>query len=774
MGAASTGASSGAVSTLPDAGSADAGDAGADAGPPPPFIRDDANAVAYWMGPEGGNTTVPTPSGDIIVEIPAGALDAFVEIHATPLTSFPLHGFTRGLHLEPEGLNFIVPVTLRFVGAAAADAWEFRYTATAEDVHLVRPVVDGADLLLPFIHFSGGGVGRGGLPSTSPTSPLGQAASELAAEQDATVALAIVTGAFAHVLPLLQAAGGPAADVSARDALFRAGYNAYVLWERLATGWGTAVTTGSETQRLQAHALLANALVQYARDVNLEAVRTGTTGPLVHLGRRVAVWAQLLGVDTLRTELSLGGLARSSVLKPVIEDLNVIPAETAGHVVVRGVAGMRVAGADAQTGTVLLQLENAVGASNGSPVLAPLFTRDGAFTAEVVPSTGPFALVVSVAHADLPPLEFSMTRTMVVDGLDFTTLELAARPATTGTARRVLTVPAGGQAELEARVQRSGVDTAGVSIRFFLDGPGTLSADVTAAGADGIARTTFTAGTSREATRIRAVATTSTWDVEDTVVVMVSPVSVAVVPTSATVNVPNTFPFTATSTGSIPGVRWETSGGGTLDGTGLFTPRGIPGHHWVQATSFDDPNAVDQVPLDVRGSLYEGSIRVLLTAYNPPTEQYLTLPAPFDLRQWQYQAITTARCVLPAGTCTLGPVNVSVTATLSTYNSASSIPLTWMCSSQVTSTAEALAWTVSITSNTLLSSLSPLPVDATACTDRVGAPLDHPPETVTPPWATFAYTEQAALNQGGWAFRSTDTQAGARKGESNWALWLPQ
>ncbi|MCA9613176.1 MAG: hypothetical protein R3B99_07905 [Polyangiales bacterium] len=166
-----------------------------DADTPDGFVRGDEEVVAT-LDASGGALTIEGPAGPITLEVPPGALLAPTTITATLLRSYPLAGFRTGVHFEPEGLVFHVPVTVHLPAAE----WAFGYVGLGEDSHLLNGRFEAEATAVVTSHFSGYGVGTGPAPSTTPTASEAQAR-DAAARGDTEDALVALRRVFAETRP---------------------------------------------------------------------------------------------------------------------------------------------------------------------------------------------------------------------------------------------------------------------------------------------------------------------------------------------------------------------------------------------------------------------------------------------------------------------------------------------------------------------------------------------------------------------------------------------
>ncbi len=132
----------------------------------PPFdgsvvvTPDEDAAAGAVVGPDGG-TIVATDSSDVQfeLEIPAGALTSDTAITMTPAASIdglPLAGPAAAVDLEPDGLEFAVPATLRitFPDKPPRHPLAFGYEAGGGGFTIDTPIVVGSTLEIPVVHFS--------------------------------------------------------------------------------------------------------------------------------------------------------------------------------------------------------------------------------------------------------------------------------------------------------------------------------------------------------------------------------------------------------------------------------------------------------------------------------------------------------------------------------------------------------------------------------------------------------------------------------------------
>lgn len=124
-------------------------------------------AVSQTIGPAGGAIGAVDARGNVYaLSVPENALPEEVRITMTPLSSvtgspLPEAGFSGGVELQPEGLQFFRTATLVVVPAQpvpAADTAAFVYTGGGQNFHLTLPGTDaGSDFAIPVNHFTGFG-----------------------------------------------------------------------------------------------------------------------------------------------------------------------------------------------------------------------------------------------------------------------------------------------------------------------------------------------------------------------------------------------------------------------------------------------------------------------------------------------------------------------------------------------------------------------------------------------------------------------------------------
>lgn len=118
--------------------------------------------VMAMVPPEGG-TVVATASSGVVysLEIPANALEAPMQVAATPVTSLSGLAVTGPLvaavHLEPSGLTFFQPARVRVSGIAGLAGTTLRAFVISDDGGTIDQVtfeMDGSDLIVQVGHFS--------------------------------------------------------------------------------------------------------------------------------------------------------------------------------------------------------------------------------------------------------------------------------------------------------------------------------------------------------------------------------------------------------------------------------------------------------------------------------------------------------------------------------------------------------------------------------------------------------------------------------------------
>jgi hypothetical protein len=130
--------------------------------------RDSSRSASATVAVSGGTlTTVGSDGSHFTLTIPPKALDGDTTIIMTPVSTIdglPMSGgLVAAVHLEPEGLRFNTPVTLRIEPARQVPVEQqvgFGYLGDGADLHLY-PLDKGRAFTLRLLHFSGGGVAAG-------------------------------------------------------------------------------------------------------------------------------------------------------------------------------------------------------------------------------------------------------------------------------------------------------------------------------------------------------------------------------------------------------------------------------------------------------------------------------------------------------------------------------------------------------------------------------------------------------------------------------------
>lgn len=149
---------------------------------------DEATAVRQMVGVEGGTLETADAAGTRYqLAIPAGVVLSPVEISMTPIasmTGLPFSGpVVAGVILEPDGLQLAGVARLSISGPGIDASLEpFAFHGTGRDVHRWM-VLPGDAIVMPVLHFSGGGLARtsAGPAEWSPADPLAKAVHDAAA-----------------------------------------------------------------------------------------------------------------------------------------------------------------------------------------------------------------------------------------------------------------------------------------------------------------------------------------------------------------------------------------------------------------------------------------------------------------------------------------------------------------------------------------------------------------------------------------------------------------
>jgi hypothetical protein len=138
--------------------------------PDPVQVRvtlDPDRATSATIGPAGGAVSATSADGvTFALEVPAHALAGDRTITLTPIRSIASYPFAAGpaagVHMEPSGVRFFAPATLRIEGAppiGAAELIGFGYSGDGADFHLTPVAATASGYALRISHFSGAGVG---------------------------------------------------------------------------------------------------------------------------------------------------------------------------------------------------------------------------------------------------------------------------------------------------------------------------------------------------------------------------------------------------------------------------------------------------------------------------------------------------------------------------------------------------------------------------------------------------------------------------------------
>ena len=130
--------------------------------------RDSTHSASLLVPATGGTITATGSDGSrFTLTIPPKALDQDTTITMIPVSAMaglPLSGgLVAAVHLEPEGLRFNAPVTLRIEPAREVPVQQqvgIGYLGEGDDLHLY-PLERGRGLAMRMLHFSGGGIAAG-------------------------------------------------------------------------------------------------------------------------------------------------------------------------------------------------------------------------------------------------------------------------------------------------------------------------------------------------------------------------------------------------------------------------------------------------------------------------------------------------------------------------------------------------------------------------------------------------------------------------------------
>lgn len=583
-----------------------------------------AGAVTATIGRLGGSLA----SGDLRLDIPAGALSEDVQITMTPLrgvsgTPFD-QTFLGGAQLSPEGLAFLAPAQLSLplpAGVRAADVLGFGSTGSGGDVHLVPRSVAGGWIVIPIWHFTTASASSAGAAGASAM----QAYTPTAAEAAALQAIAIANAACAQELAQ-EIYGGPACqDVDGAHLIaLRTWYldsvapgltaaigapiftveSAYLDWLRW---WGYVQEAPSAAQQgLEPEVAIARSLAGAALADTAVRRLDNCTGTDLE--------SQVRDVGRL-ADLALAG----AFTEPLGPDIPTI----ADGEIVRACASIRIdevafpataaRGTDRNTLTARASLDVWSGPNRTDvPITLEFVVTDGYLLTTPTPGAdGRFEAKVSV-DADAPAVQIEMKATgqsAVLEALgidkDQVTVAKAARDRLT--LDSVGAVDVGESTDIKAWL--AGDDVAGETIAFSLSGPGSLSTQQSTTAGDGSAKTTYTAPESAGT----ATVTATFVDGPDTrtrsvTITIDSDVSVAIDPETVILGVGQQQQFSATVTGAQDSsVTWSSSCG-TVGPTGLYVAPATAGSCTVTATSVEESGASATAIVTVQGGSIQGTI----------------------------------------------------------------------------------------------------------------------------------------------------------------------
>jgi hypothetical protein len=153
------------LNTFASVGDTSAFKAGKSVGP----VLDAARAAFADFDSAGGSLSATAADGtQFELLLPPDALPTQTTVRMTPLSSvhgLPLSkGFLGGVHLEPEGLTLFMPATLtiRSPGNLHPQAAAFSYRGHGDEFALDVNQVNGKEMTLQILHFSGYGGGNPG------------------------------------------------------------------------------------------------------------------------------------------------------------------------------------------------------------------------------------------------------------------------------------------------------------------------------------------------------------------------------------------------------------------------------------------------------------------------------------------------------------------------------------------------------------------------------------------------------------------------------------
>lgn len=452
----------------------------------PVSLTEPAARVSATVDGSGGSITTSTPDGtSYTLSIPAGALQAPVEITLTPLTgidNLPLNGgLAAGLQFQPDGLQFLFPAELTVVTPTPVEAAGLvGFVVSGDEFHLIPVGLHEDTLAMMVGHFSGAGAGTGDADQLQDLASLPASNAEQAALQDlgayiaasaaagtevdpARTAAILATWFESSVRPHLEAAGSDPSQLEAALAELNR-------WEGMVAAWASGQL---EAQKAAGRALAVAALRNQIDRLNQKCSTENDWKPISEILQWVSV-AELWGLTT-----DDNGLQIDDVIANLCLQVKILEADLPQTIGASGAAQLKVQAGISIGGRPAVfdpPLDIVTDGNLTALVTPPKGTTDGngKFTADVslLPDASDAKVDVAAQWHELHAIYAS--KRVTAEGA--ISLTLMGRPGgTNDPPSKQVEIDAGKDAELDITLLKGRAGYGGRTVTLRLDGPGSLS-----------------------------------------------------------------------------------------------------------------------------------------------------------------------------------------------------------------------------------------------------------------------------------------------------------
>lgn len=552
------------------------------------------DGVSAIIGPEGGSLTTQSPDASTFeLIIPAGSVQQPTTITMTPIITL-LPGpfaeslgssFTAGVHLQPDGLFFLQPLSLTVTppGDIDASTWAWSYQEDGNSLQPVPFISNGSAVTIDVWHFSGTGIS---LNWSKAVQSFGNFAARTA-EQIALHNIGNVvanpicdeTGCYLDQAALiniflnwyLSGVKPMLTNAKSNPDLAKPALNQWLSWLAEVQKWGLDDEGGALDNPIGEAENLAKRVI----DAAFSAAITKCDGAgskqeaLADLAEPLdwITTAQMLSYDN---EYPITEIEKCATIK--VSDASYPPRLDNGEsgelkirvgVLFRGINGSTRYDLDAN---VMLTPDGIISApSSGSP------GNDGWFTSNLTMTGEGDATVKMNASVLLGTYQSEAEQSYTIKPK--TSLSLQGKPVSGGAYSDTVEIEPNESADVQATVFFEAAPSSGKTVDFTLvEGPGSLTFTSVLTDGDGLASIQFQAPNEAGQSSITASHTTDTAKLLEDTITITYGASLTISPVAALVDAGGTVEFTATTTNLSPAkVTWSATAGTTIQSTGDLT-----------------------------------------------------------------------------------------------------------------------------------------------------------------------------------------------------------